>query len=106
MRIRAIWRTFGGWWDGDPASLKPAPTDALAAELAALAGGAQRLADRARELAAAGDLRLATHLARLAEQAGEVDVSDVYARRAEAEPSLMARGIFGAAGASSPSGRR
>src|SRR3954471_16618572 len=99
--VRAIWRTFGGWWDGDPASLKPAPTTALAAELAQLAGGAQRLAERARELADAGDLRLATHLARLAEQAGEVDVSHLYARRAEAEPSLMARGIFSAAGASS-----
>src|SRR4051794_19548037 len=99
--VRAIWRTFGGWWDGDPASLKPSPSTALAAELAQLAGGAQRLAERARELADASDLRLATHLARLAEQAGEVDVSHLYARRAEAEPSLMARGIFSAAGASS-----
>ena len=92
--VRAIWRTFGGWWDGDPASLKPASNAALAAELAALAGGPERLAERARELAAAGDLRLATHLARLAEDAGASGVSDVYARRAESEPSLMARGIF------------
>src|SRR3954454_5818908 len=65
--VRAIWRTFGGWWDGDTESLKPAPNAALAAELAALAGGAERLAQRARDLADAGDLRLATHLARLAE---------------------------------------
>jgi len=95
--VRAIWRTFGGWWDGDPASLKPAGEQALAAELAALAGGAARLGERARELATDGDLRLATHLARLAELAGETDVGEVYAQRAESEPSLMARGIYGAA---------
>jgi alkyl sulfatase BDS1-like metallo-beta-lactamase superfamily hydrolase len=92
--VRAIWRTFGGWWDGDPASLKPAPAEALARELAALAGGPQRLAERARELADAGDLRLATHLARLAEQAGGEPSPEVYAARVEAEPSLMAKGIF------------
>ena len=23
--IRNIWRLYGGWWDGDPAHLKPAP---------------------------------------------------------------------------------
>src|SRR3954468_23526158 len=95
--VRAIWRTFGGWWDGDPASLKPAPADARATDPAALAGGAERLAARAHELAAAGDLRLATHLARLAEQAGETGVAGVYDLRAESEPSLMARGIFAAA---------
>src|SRR4051812_23484593 len=46
----------------------------------------------ARELAAAGDLPLATHLARLAEQAGGDPSPEVYAARAEAEPSLMAKG--------------
>src|SRR4051812_4836398 len=92
--VRAIWRTFGGWWDGDAASLKPPPARELAAELSALAGGADRLAARARELAASGDLRLATHLARLSEQAGGDRCADVYAQRAEAEPSLMAKGIF------------
>src|SRR4051812_17502928 len=82
--VRAIWRSFGGWWDGDPAALKPAPAAALAAELADLAGGAERLAARARELAAAGELRLATHLARLAEDAGLADVGDIYEQRAAA----------------------
>jgi alkyl sulfatase BDS1-like metallo-beta-lactamase superfamily hydrolase len=92
--VVAIWRTFGGWWDGDPASLKPAPASALAAELSALAGGAGTLAARARELAQAGDLRLATHLAVLSAQAGGDPCADVHAARAEAEPSLMAQGIF------------
>jgi alkyl sulfatase BDS1-like metallo-beta-lactamase superfamily hydrolase len=96
--VRAIWRTFGGWWDGDPASLKPAPSGDLARELAALAGGPQALAARARGLAEGGELELATHLARLAEQAGDPSAAaEVYAARAAGEPSLMARGIFSAA---------
>ncbi|MGC1284896.1 MAG: alkyl sulfatase dimerization domain-containing protein, partial [Streptosporangiaceae bacterium] len=45
--VRNIWRLYGGWWDGNPATLKPAPERALAAELAALAGGPVVLADRA-----------------------------------------------------------
>jgi glyoxylase-like metal-dependent hydrolase (beta-lactamase superfamily II) len=98
--VRAIWRTFGGWWDADPASLKPAPAADVAREVARLTGGAGALADRARELLAAGELELATHLARLAELAGDPGATaDVYAARAEAEPSLMARGVFRAGGA-------
>src|SRR5204862_4593731 len=61
--VRGIWRYYGGWWDGNPAHLKPAPEAALAREVAQLAGGATRLAQRATELAAAGELRLAGHLA-------------------------------------------
>lgn len=91
--VRNVWRLYGGWWDGNPATLKPAPERALAAELAELAGGAAvladralALADRARALASAGAadagaptgaeqaggsqedaaLRLAGHLAELA----------------------------------------
>jgi glyoxylase-like metal-dependent hydrolase (beta-lactamase superfamily II) len=49
--VRTVWRLYGGWWDGNPATLKPAPERALAAEIAALAGGAAALAARAVELA-------------------------------------------------------
>ncbi|MBK5307017.1 MAG: MBL fold metallo-hydrolase [Frankiaceae bacterium] len=98
--VRNIWRLYGGWWDGDPAHLKPAPAKALATELAALAGGARALADRARALADAGDLRLAGHLAELAWQAAPDDDvvnaarADVYGARAEAEASTMSKGVF------------
>ena len=51
--VRTVWRQYGGWWDGNPATLKPAPERALAAELAALAGGPGALARRALELAEA-----------------------------------------------------
>ena len=101
--VRNVWRLYGGWYDGDPSHLKPAPAPALAAELAALAGGAIRLAARAEELAAAGDdpsLRLAGHLAELAAQAAPDDSgvhrarAAVFTARATAEASVMARGIF------------
>jgi alkyl sulfatase BDS1-like metallo-beta-lactamase superfamily hydrolase len=98
--VRNVWRLYGGWYDGNPAHLKPAPDAALAAELAALAGGARRLADRASALADAGDLRLACHLAELAAQAAPEDAgiravrATVYGRRADGERSTMSRGIF------------
>src|SRR5204863_5291685 len=75
--VRNIWRLYGGWYDGNPATLKPAPEAALASELAALAGGASKLARRAAALAEAGDegsLRLAGHLAELAALAAPEDV--------------------------------
>jgi glyoxylase-like metal-dependent hydrolase (beta-lactamase superfamily II) len=49
--VRTIWRLYGGWWDGNPATLKPASERAVATEIAALAGGAAALAARALELA-------------------------------------------------------
>ena len=51
--VRNIWRLYGGWYDGDPSSLKPPTRRDLAFELASLAGGAGVLADRARALAEA-----------------------------------------------------
>jgi alkyl sulfatase BDS1-like metallo-beta-lactamase superfamily hydrolase len=98
--VRNIWRLYGGWYDGDPSHLKPAPAGALARELADLAGGATRLAERAREVAAAGDLRLAGHLAELAAQAAPSDKgvhavrAEVFGARAHEEASTMSKGIF------------
>jgi alkyl sulfatase BDS1-like metallo-beta-lactamase superfamily hydrolase len=105
--VRNVWRLFGGWYDGNPANLKPASEHALAGELAELAGGADRLAARAVALADAGDLRLAGHLAELAALAAPADAvvrsahADVYERRVAAEASTMAKGIFGWAAAQS-----
>jgi alkyl sulfatase BDS1-like metallo-beta-lactamase superfamily hydrolase len=99
--LHNIWRLYGGWYDGNPARLKPAPDAALAVELAKLAGGVAALTRRAAEIAAQGDFRLACHLAELAVQAepdnraAHATRHDVYAARAKVESSLMARGIFG-----------
>lgn len=98
--VRNIWRGYGGWWDGNPAHLKPAGEDRLAAEVAALSGGAAVLIERARALSDAGEHALACHLA---EWAGRAAASDplvrelraaIYRRRAESETSLMARSLY------------
>jgi alkyl sulfatase BDS1-like metallo-beta-lactamase superfamily hydrolase len=101
--VRNIWRLYGGWYDGNPAALKPAADAAVAAEVVALAGGVERVVARAEELAAAGDLRLACHFAEyavLAEggsaRAHEVRAA-VYEARRDAERSYMASGIYRAA---------
>jgi alkyl sulfatase BDS1-like metallo-beta-lactamase superfamily hydrolase len=99
--VHNVWRLYGGWYDGNPAHLKPAPDAALARELAGMAGGADRLAERALELAGAGDLRLSAHLVELATQAdpgspaAHAARAEVYRARVAAESSLMAKGIFG-----------
>ncbi len=99
--VRNIWRLYGGWYDGNPANLKPAPAGAFAGEVAALAGGAIALAERARALAASDELRLACQLVELAAQAEpesrpvHAARRDVYRLRRESELSLMARGIYG-----------
>lgn len=98
--VRAIWHLNGGWFDGDPAHLKPAQGAALAREVAALAGGAARLAERAKALAAAGETRLATQLAQFAAAAAPDDRA-VQATRAavllagmERETSLMGKAFL------------
>ncbi|MEM9204054.1 MAG: alkyl sulfatase dimerization domain-containing protein [Actinomycetota bacterium] len=101
--VRNLWRLYGGWWDKNPANLKPAPQSAFAAEMAALAGGSDALVARAVELAGAGDLRLACQVIELAVQADPASVpahgarADIYAQRRKDEFSLMSKGIYAAA---------
>ena len=101
--VRNIWRTYGGWWDGNPAKLLPAREAVLAAELVGLAGGPAPLVARAQVLADAGDLRTACELVELAVRGapGDADAhaarAHVYAARRVAATSLMAKGIFEAA---------
>ena len=98
--VRNVWRLYGGWWDGDPAALKPPPATTLAREVAALAGGAAALVARAEERAAAGELALACQLVEWALRAAPGDAGvagarrKIYRARSEAETSLMARAIF------------
>lgn len=101
--VRNIWRLYGGWWDGDPASLKPPPPGRAAAVLAELCGGAHALADRAARALAEGEPRVAAHLAELARQAAPTDDAvrathrTVYTALADAATSTMAQGIYRAA---------
>ena len=101
--VRNIWRLYGGWWDGIPSHLKPAPEADIAREIAALAGGVDTLVSRARALVDAGRLELASHLidwAVAAEpESRQVHAvrAEIYGARAKAAAALMTRGIFGAA---------
>ncbi len=101
--VRNIWRLYGGWWDGNPATLQPAEDRRLAAELADLVGGAPRLAERAEALLAQGSdqaMRLAGHLAEMAWLSAPDDHAvcesrrRVMSARADAATSTMARGVF------------
>lgn len=103
--VRNVWRHYGGWYDGDPSALRPAPRADLAAELAGLAGGPKVLAERALALAENGDVRLAGHLAELAALAAAPDSAeypDVHGIRArvfraleERAGSFMAKSLYG-----------
>ena len=101
--VRNIWRLYGGWWDANPARLKPPPDADLAAEVASLAGGTGALTGRARELLGAGRMRLACQLVEWAVQADPSSReahearAEIYARRRKEETSLMAKGIFATA---------
>lgn len=98
--VRAIWHLYAGWFDGNPAHLKPAQTADLATELATLAGGPARLAERAQTLATTGQTRLATHLASLAAQAAPTDpaiqttLATVLEQAMERESSLMGKAFL------------
>ncbi len=101
--VRNVWRRYGGWWDGNPATLKPAPEAAVAAEVLSLAG-AEAVLDRVAALVDRGDdaaLRLAGHLAEwlVAADPGSAVAHRsrlrVFQARAAAERSTMAKGVFG-----------
>ena len=105
--VRNTWRLYGGWYDGNPARLHPAPDASVAAEVATLAGGAGALAARAVAVADAGDLRLAAQLAEWAAQAAPDDAAvhearaEVFRRKRDDATSLMARGVYAWAAAES-----
>lgn len=113
--VRNIFRLYGGWFDGEPAHLKPPEPALLGREIVALASGgdARRLALHAARLAAGSaptgahqsdeHLRLAATLVDFAFAAEPQDAivcqarEAIYARFAAQAPSLMAKGIFGLA---------
>jgi alkyl sulfatase BDS1-like metallo-beta-lactamase superfamily hydrolase len=98
--VRSIYHFYAGWFDGDPAHLKPARTAEIATELARLAGGAEKLAERAAILSEQGASRLAVQLAELAGAAAP-DAPRIQAIRAsvlqkaiDGESSLMGKAFL------------
>jgi glyoxylase-like metal-dependent hydrolase (beta-lactamase superfamily II) len=98
--VRNIWRTYGGWWDGNPASLHPPQEIRLAEEIVALSGGTAAVIARANALAEDGDLRTASTLIEYATTAHPSDLTahaaraEIYARKRVSATSLMAKGIY------------
>lgn len=109
--VRNIVRYYGGWWSGRPSELKPAARGALAREIAGLTEGAGALAERARERAEEGNVKVACHLADYALEAAPDDpavreaVASIYEQRAGAAPSLMASNLYRSAAAYAKDGR-
>jgi alkyl sulfatase BDS1-like metallo-beta-lactamase superfamily hydrolase len=101
--VRNIWRLYGGWWNGDPAQLKPAAEERVAEVLGELAGGADVLAARAVRALTEGEPRLAAHLAETALRSAPGSESarsayrQVFTTLADASTSTMARGVYRAA---------
>ena len=105
--VHNVWRLYGGWYEGEPDRLLPAPRAEEAAEWMTLAGGLGPVLDRARRHLQNGNLELASHLdegaALVAPSSPDVHTlrAKIYAARAEAQDSSMARGIFSFAAMSS-----
>lgn len=98
--VRGIWHLYAGWYDGNPAHLKPVADRDLAVEIAAMAGGAVAVAERAMAVAEAGELRLAARLIEFA-VGSEPTNGGIHARRAsiyqrigDLETSLIGKALF------------
>jgi len=112
--VRNVWRRYGGWYDGEPDHLLPAPRAEQAREWVALAGGVNAVLARTRQLIEEGPagLRLACHLVEFAvlDSPHDADVhavrAEVYERRSALQESSMARNILRHAALASGQGRR
>jgi len=109
---RNVWRLYGGWYDGEPDNLLPAPRAEQAREWVALAGGLPPVLERAAALLAAGNLRLACHIIEFAVLTDPASGAahelrrEIYQARARQQISSMARNILDHAGRASAAGKR
>ena len=110
--VRMVWRRYGGWYEGEPDNLLPAPRARQAAEWVGLAGGLGRVLERAAGLLGAGDAQMACHLVEYAALAAPAS-EEVHRMRAAAyaaysseQESSMARNILNHASLSSIDGKR
>lgn len=110
--VRNVWRRYGGWHDGEPDNLLPAPRAQQASEWVALAGGADAVLARAEALAADGDHRMACHLVEYCALADPANADvwavrgRIYRERSQQQTSTMARNILGHAATASEQGKR
>ncbi len=110
--VRNVWRRFGGWYDGEPDNLLPAPRAEQASVWVELAGGVEVVVARALALAESGNLRLACHLVEAAVLAEPTSSeahaarTRIYDQRADQQESSMARNILRHAARASEANQR
>jgi alkyl sulfatase BDS1-like metallo-beta-lactamase superfamily hydrolase len=110
--LRNIWRLYGGWYDGEPDNLLPAPREEQAREWVALAGGVDKVLERAAALQKEGNLRLACHVVEFAviaepgSKAAHALRAEIYGARSKQQDSSMARNILNHAALASAEGKR
>ena len=101
--LRNVWRLYAGWYDQNPAHLKPPPEPLLAVAVAELAGSPLTLARAALKQSNTGVACSLIEQAWLAAQelkttAGWAEINkaraELYARRAKETTSLMAQSIL------------
>ena len=98
--LQNIWRHYGGWYDGEPDNLLPAPRADQAREWVALAGGLERVLTRTAALRAEGNVRLASHLVEFAVLAAPESPEahalrrEIYEARAQGEKALISRNLL------------
>jgi alkyl sulfatase BDS1-like metallo-beta-lactamase superfamily hydrolase len=110
--VRNIWRRYGGWHDGEPDNLLPAPRRRQAEVWVDLAGGEDAVLAKAASLAEAGEYDMACHLVEFAVLADPSSApahqhrARIYSARAALQTSSMARNILNHAARASEQGRR
>ena len=99
--VQALLRQYHGWYDGNPSHLIAAGGGEIAREVLELAGGPEKVLEKARKLAEKGKIRLALHVLDFALDGGaeprrealELKAS-LLRKLAGEEKSLIARNIF------------
>ncbi len=99
--VQALLRQYHGWYGGNPSQLFPAASGEVAGQVLGLAGGADKVLARARELKDEGRTQLSLHLVDFVLDAGEGPRREALELKsalleglAAKEKSLIARNIF------------
>jgi alkyl sulfatase BDS1-like metallo-beta-lactamase superfamily hydrolase len=99
--VQALLRQYHGWYDGNPSHLFPSHGSEIAAEILNLAGGAEKVLRRARDLKRESKAQLALHIVDYILDAGAEPRREALELKvalleilAEKESSLIARNIF------------
>lgn len=96
--VRGIYEGYAGWFDGEAANMYPGGMEDAASDLVSLAGGADGVAERAREKFAQGDAVSALRLANAALAAAPESRSALEARLTALKSLVQAKRNFNETG--------